>query len=348
MNMINYFQPREMSETLNTQYPAAGAIRKMFFSTEKTHKLKKFDIEIKQGNRRATQFTARKFEHKQIELKGYSVISYEPPYIKLKGVITPDELIEDKGFGNAPASIPSPVAVLAEKVALYHAEFMDMILRRIELMCVEAVTKFQVTIAGDGYSASDLVEFTHLATHDLTLSGDDLWDNALSDKIAFLEDVVDKVIRKDSGKGGERIMIFGDLAWREWFNDADLQKILDNRRINWSSISPELRNPDGLKLMQYIQGLGPIYTYDEWTTDDTTGLDVEIWDPKRILVAAQGLQTKLNFGAIIKLDLTAYDVKTYAGMYINEEKELYKTYVETAPLPVPTEINGFVTALVLA
>lgn len=348
MNLINYFTPRDMTETINTQYPVAGAIRKMFFSNEKTHKLKTFDIEIKQGNRQACKFTSRKHKHQQITLRGYTVKGYEPPYIKLEGDIVPDELIEDKGFGNAPGTIPSPVAVMAEKVAAYHTTFSDMIDRRIELMCIEALTKFQVTVEGAGYTSDDLVEFPNLATHDITLTGTDLWDDAGSDKLAFLEDTCDKLIRKDAGLYDERIIIMGDLAWREWFNDTTLQSILNNRRIEYSTIKPELRRPDGLKMMQAIQGLGIIYTYDEWVTDPDSGTDTEVWDSKTILMASQSAKTTLHYGAVIKLDLTSYDVKKYAGMKLSDDNERYTTYVESAPLPVPTEINGFVVAKVLA
>lgn len=349
--ILNYFKPLEMTETLNTQYPASSAFRKLFFSKEKTHKLKKFNIEIKQGKRKIAPFVKRENEHKQIELAGYNTREYEPPYIKMKGIITPEELTEDKGYGNAVGNIPSPVVVMAEKIQEYHTDFMEMIERTVEIMCIEAVTAFQCTInwIDDNERAHvDTIAYPHLDTHNITATGTDLWTDPDCDKYQALLDM-DTIITKDAGKGGERFIVFGENVWPLWFNDEALMAKLDNRRIELGKIKPEYRDIDGMRLEMAVHGLGQIYTYQEWYTDPVSGDDKAMFPTDIVFMSAMPnkIQTRLNFGCIFNLKLGKFDVKYFTLVKEDSDGEKYETRIETAPLPVPTEINCFVVSKVI-
>jgi hypothetical protein len=350
--LVNYFRPREMSHTLNTKFGVAGGIRSNFFKKTKTHPLPSFMVEVKQGERRVAGFVQRKDEHQQITLRGYKVNEFEPPVIKLKGVISPYELLEDKGFGAAAGTIPNPVKVMAKKLSEYHTEFMDRIDRRIELMCIEAITKFQVTVKVNVGTKdvpkwhTDTVTFPHETDHLVALTGTNAWTDASVDKYATLE-AMDKKIRKHGGKAGERQMVFGDGAWDLFRNDETLMKKLDNRRMELGSIKPKFRAPDGLRLETALHGLGYIYTYDEWVYDEEAGEDVEVWEDYRVvMVPKSGFGGIIHYGAIINLNLKVWKTKYYADFIKDKKGNAYETFVETAPLPIPTEVNNIVSYLV--
>jgi len=111
------------------------------------------------------------------------------------------------------------------------------------------------------------------------------WASASSDKLQDLENLARKINRLAKVKPD--IVIMGAEAWKEFQADTAVQALLDNRRMEFGGISPEMRDQAvycgniwaGAYELQ-------IWLYDDHYEDPETEADKSYIEPKNVVVMA--------------------------------------------------------------
>ena len=138
----------------------------------------------------------------------------------------------------------------------------DKIKRAVELQASQILQTGKLTLTDSSGGTVYELDFKPKATHYPTVGT--AWDNVASTKLADLEALA-KVIRAD-GKVNPDRLIMGDVALRNFLADDEVQKVLDNQRIDVGSIAPEFED-SGATFYGYVW-VGA-YRFEIWTYPDT-------------------------------------------------------------------------------
>lgn len=221
--------------------------------------------------------------------------------------------------------------------------------RREEWMAVQAIVTGKIPIVGEG--VNELIDFGF--TNKVTLSGDNKWGGSKADILGNLGDWVDKVLH--GGFANTDTLIMGKAAKKAFFNDATVQKMLDNRRMNIGEIAPR-DLPNGVRYLGHLTdpnlelySYGEVY-YDDWTDPDTPETKPLIPDNVVVLISS-----KPNY-------MMAYGLCTYiddaSQMWVTAQTDrLLRSYVEhhpdrrmvelqAHPLPIPDKVDSWLVATV--
>ena len=135
-------------------------------------------------------------------------------------------------------------------------------------------------------------------------------------------------------------------------NDAAVQKLLDNRRIEIGNVEPELL-PDGAAIVARLNVLGRIISvisYDLTYTDDEGNDKLYIPSGKCVLTAPGAGRTA--YGAVSQVEQSDGEFHTYAGRrvpkYVSSAEGNSRTLtISSRPLMIPNNKNPFIVADVL-
>ena len=150
-------------------------------------------------------------------------------------------------------------------------------------------------------------------------------------------------------------LIMGKTAKAKFFADANVQKMLDNRRMNLGEIAPR-DLPNGVKYLGHLNDpsldmyvYGEVY-YDDWTNPDAPETKPLIPDNMIILISSRP-----NY-------MMAYGACTYiedaSGLWVTSQtSRVLRSYVEhhpdrrmvelqAHPLPIPDKVDSWLVATV--
>lgn len=150
-------------------------------------------------------------------------------------------------------------------------------------------------------------------------------------------------------------IIMGKTAKAKFFADANVQKMLDNRRMNLGEIAPR-DLPNGVKYLGHLNDpsldmyvYGEVY-YDDWTNPDAPETKPLIPDNMIILISSRP-----NY-------MMAYGACTYiedaSGLWVTSQtSRVLRSYVEhhpdrrmvelqAHPLPIPDKVDSWLVATV--
>ena len=149
--------------------------------------------------------------------------------------------------------------------------------------------------------------------------------------------------------------ILGKEAKKKFFADANVQKMMDNRRMNMGEINPR-DLPNGVKYLGHLTdpsldlyAYGEVY-YDDWTNPEEPATKPLIPDNAVILISSHP-----NY-------MMAYGACTYieqaSGLWVTSQtSRLLRSYVEhhpdrrmvelqAHPLPIPDKVDSWLVATV--
>lgn len=243
-NEVNIYSPRYLAEVVR-QTPAVHTyFRDTFFTNVKTFATERVDIDLVKGDRRMAAFVHPRVGGKVLKANGYQTESYKPPLINPYDVTTADQLMtrlpgEDLYSGMTPAQRA------AQKLMEEYATLNDATTRREEWMAVQAIVTGTIPIVGEG--VNETIDFG--LTNKKTLTGDNKWGGTKADILGNLGDWTDAVLH--GGFANVDTIIMGKTAKAKFFADANVQKMLDNRRMNLGEIAPR-DLPNGVKYLGHL------------------------------------------------------------------------------------------------
>jgi hypothetical protein len=337
---IDMFDTRTMLEAVNAMKPVRTFLRDTFFTNVRTFDTEHVDVDIVKGKRRMAPFVSPKIAGKVVERLGYKTNTYKAPMVNPKIPTTAEQLMK-RLAGEPLYSGMSPDDRAAEQLGRDLAELDEMVTRREEWMCAQALFTGQINVVGEG--VNEVIDFQ--LTNKEVLSGTALWsDTTNSDPIADLKRWRLAVI-KESGITPDRVVMASDVV-DAFVNHSKVKDIMDSRRIILGQINPSTL-PNGVTFIGSISSLGlDIYSYDEWYLDED-GTEKPMVPDGAVLLASTSARFDLLYGAYIDMEMGTMDLPRIPRSWVEKDPSIRWVQMVSRPLPVPQQIDSLYVATVL-
>lgn len=344
-NTIDMFSTRTMLGMVEeAQKEAKTFLRDRYFTNHQNFNSKKIDIDIVGANqRKVTPFVNPKIGGVVVEREGYRTNSYEAPEVSPMRVTTAEDML-NRSAGETIYGSKTPDQRAAEQLGRDLSDLDDMITRREELMCSEALFQGKITVKGKGYD--EVINYWPTETDKqpkTTLST--LWTAADADAGTIMADLraIRRSVIQQSGINPTEIICGTDVI------EAVIEKLskasqLDNRRVDLGQINPT-QLPNGVTYWGYLKDSAlDIYSYDEYYLDDT-GVEKSMVPTDLVLMGSPKVKTTLAYGCVSLAGDN--DVKFYEGSRIpdswvqraNPSGRIVQ--IKSRPLPIIHQISGF-------
>ncbi|MGN0885796.1 MAG: major capsid protein [Candidatus Spyradenecus sp.] len=324
--------------------------RDRFFTNRPTFTTTTIDVDvIGLGGRKIAPFVNPKVGGVAIDRDGYRTESYKAPEISIMRITTAEDMLK-RTPGETIYSGKSPEQRAAEQLGRDLRELDDMITRREEIMCAEAILNGQVTIKGEGYD--EVLKYWPTETGDQpTTTLATKWNDPTVDAKAILKDLRTlraAMIRKAGFTPTE--IICGTSVVDAILDKLTDAKVLDTKRVEMGQINPQ-HLPNGVTYWGYLKDSAlDIYSYDDWYTNET-GAQVNIMPANKFLMCAPGVQTSLAYGLVSLIGVDG--VRFYEGARIPDSWVQRAApagrvvQIKSRPLPIVHQIYGFHTVTAL-
>lgn len=336
---IDLFDTRTMLEAVRQMQPVRTFLRDTFFTNRRTFDTEYVDVDIVKGKRRMAPFVSPKVGGKVVERLGYQTHTYKAPMLAPKLPTTAEQLLK-RLPGEALYSGMSPEERAAEQLGRDLAELDEIITRREEWMCAQAVFAGQIYVVGEG--VDEVIDFG--LTNKEALTGTALWSDTAADPLADLKRWRQQII-KVSGFSPDIVIMASD-AEEAFLKHEKVQKALDLRLVDTGQINPQTL-PNGATYIGRIAEVGVnIYTYDEWYLDDD-GVEKPMVPAKTVLMASTAARFDLLYGAYIDMELGVFALPRIPRSWVEKDPSVRWVQMVSRPLPVPEHIDSLYVATVL-
>lgn len=342
---MNLFSTRTMLEALRVAKPAFSFLRDRFFATEARFDTALIEIDVVKGKRRLAPFVHPKIGGKVVERDGYKTSTFKAPEVSPEMVTTAEDfLIRAPGqtiYGS------DPNARAAEQLGRDLAELDNMITRREEAMCAEALFHGRVTVKGEGYD-----EILHYWPEDPAdqpyeeLVGDAAWNGADAAPTANLR-AARRTIIQDSGVTPQDVIMGTDALEAFLAKLKDMKMELDYRRVDLGQIDPQ-QLPNGVTYWGRLKDSAlDIWTYDEWFLSDDG--EQPMVPPKHVLIGSPGVRTTMAYGLVTLMrgegenrQPEFYAERRVPDSWLQRKNPAGRVVqIKSRPLPIVHQIDGF-------
>lgn len=337
---MDIFDRKSMTEAVNVSFTPSKAVFNKLFNNIETFNTRYVDLDIKKGGRSVAPYIERGGSSINISSSGFESTTYEPPLIKLYTPTNADELLQ-RGLGESPYDGKSPEERAGGKILDDALELDDMIQRSEELQCIEAALDGKVTVKDDNGEVIDIIDYHRTAA--LTVNVD--WTGAAANPVADIRSWQAQAI-KHSGKA-PNVMFLGSDAAESFINNDFVLKLLDNRRVDIGELALKAMEL-GVNLLGVINGV-QVYSYDEFYTD-STGTLIPMLDTKKMIFGSTSAKGSMLYGGLSNYREGAgvAEGQRLSFSSLNEDGDLRKVHVWSAPLALPKYVDGFLGGIVTA
>lgn len=287
--------------------------------------------------------------------KRFTSKEYAPPVYDEYTHLYEEEL-NDRQLGEDEYQTPEYMAGVVARVTDDQSEIHDMVLRAIEYQASQVMFNGTITLQNN-----ESLDFKQKATHQIIVGT--TWANVAADALGDLQGAC-TVVRKD-GKVNCDIAIMGETAIGHFLNNTAVKAILDNRRMERGQIVEPRFNTEGATFHGTISAGD--YTLELWAypqfyeVPEGYGLanegTLQPYVPAdKVCVISSKTRFDLVFAGIPQLvnrvspelagmgitgvpQNVAGDFQPYA--FTDDKKTCLEVGVRSAPLCIPTQIDGF-------
>lgn len=328
------------------EFKSPAYLRDTFFSNVMVSKAKHiaFDL-LPDGDRGLAPFVNRRVGGKRIELQGYATKMFEPPVVGNHFTVTPEDAFM-RAPGRTEYDLAGPDSYLARQITDGLNRIENMISRREEWMCAQALIHGHIEIKGDG--VSDDIHFWDQLPEDeqpkTTL--EKLWtEDGVTDinVIDDLSEIVDTIVMR-SGLTPRQI-ICGKDAYKALRNILAKSDLLDSKYVYMGEVAPQAL-PNGVRRLGYLAEPGlEILSYVDRYND---GDEVKPMIPDdTILFVSPEVRTIMAYGAIANGWTANGAPNLVTGTRFSFERphdsleQGRSIYLQASPLPIVQAIDGF-------
>ncbi|MBV4440214.1 major capsid protein [Clostridium tyrobutyricum] len=339
---ISLYEPRTMMGAITRMAPINTFFKSTFFNTVRTFDTKTVEADFLKGNRKLAPFVHPRIGGKTVENTGYKTNIFEPALVAPDTITTADDLM-NRMAGEPLYGGMSPEERGVSKLVEDLAKLDEMITRREEWMCAQAILTGKIPVKGEGLDYEIDFKFTNKSS----LSGADLWSADTSDPIADLKEYHREV--QKNGFVNCDICIMAADAVDAFINHPKVKERLDVRNYNLATIAPR-QLPNGVTYVGTINELGlDIYQYNEWFLDDWT----DAKNPETKPLVPDGtvvlISTKANYsmlyGAVTILNedgaFSTVEGSRIPDTWIQKKPARRFLQISSKPLPVPHEVDSW-------
>lgn len=345
---VNIYTPRYLAEVVRQAPPVHTFFRDKFFTNIKPFSTKKVDIDLVKGDRRMAAFVHPRIGGQVLKANGYKTESYAPPLINPYDVTTADQLM-DRLPGEDLYSGMTPAQRAAQQLMDEYNRLNDAATRREEWMAVQAIVTGSIPVVGPGVNETISFGFTNT----VTLTGNNRWGQSAAKVLDNLEDWSDTVLT--NGFANVDMCIMGKSALRAFLADAEVLKMLDNRRVEMGLINPR-DLPNGVKYIGHLNKPNiDIYTYaevylDDWT-DPSNPATLPLVPDNKVILIPSSPNFMLAYGACTYIDDATQNWQTamtarLLRSYVEHHPDRRMIELQAHPLPIPDKVDSWFVATV--
>lgn len=344
------FDPRTMGKVVARMPAVHTFFKTTFFRNVQTFNTEKVDVDFKKGNRKLAPFVHRRIGGKTVPNTGYEVKTYTPPMVAPDKVTTIEDLLK-RMPGENPYSGKSPAERAVEKMAADFKELDEMITRREEWMCAQAIFTGTIPILGDGIS--EVIDFNFTNKETISTAAKK-WSADGADPIADLKRWR-KAVQKNGFVNCDVCVMADDVA-AAFLNNTKVQKMLDVKGYDLAVIKPR-QLPNGVTYVGTLHAEGlDIYTYSEWFLDDWTNPAAPEQKPLvpdgTLALLSTVAEYSMYYGAVTLADEQTKEIFTVEGARVPDSwiaRKPIRRFLQLTsnPLPVPHEVDSWFIAKVL-
>lgn len=349
-NEVDIYTPRRMGRVVEKLPPVNTFFRSTFFKNEETFPTEKVDVDFVKGSRKVAPFVHRLIGGKTVPNTGYQTKNYTPPLVAPDKVTTAGDLLKRLPGENI-LSGQTPAQRAVHKLKKDFSELRDMITRREELMCTQAIFTGKIPIIGEGINEEIDFNFTNKET--LT-KATEKWNNEASNPIADLKRWHEKV--QKTGFTNCNMCIMASDVVDVFLSHPKVKDLLDTKNYNLATINPR-QLPNGVTYIGTINELGlDIYKYCEWYLDDWTDPKTPAEKPHvpegTLALISSHADYSMYYGAVTLLDEKTNNFVTVEGKYVPDtwtKRKPARRFLQlsSAPLPVPHDVDSWFVAKVI-
>lgn len=276
-------------------------------------------------------------------LRGSAAASFKPAYVKPKAAVQPNAALKRRP-GERIAGEMSPQERMDRILVQELQDQDDQIARREELMAIEVLRTGQLVVESAQFPKMT-VDFARPAGNTVALTGGDRWGESGISPLANIRTWAQTV--HDNSGAHPNLVIMDPLAAGKFLADADLQKILDNRRQATGSLelAGAAVGAQGFEAV-YLGSIGQfeIWQYQQRYTDDA-GATQKMMPDHTVILGSVGIEGYGCYGAI--QDVGALQaMPRFPKMWEDQDPSVITVMTQSAPLPVPGRVEASFCATV--
>lgn len=339
---IDLFETRTMLRFVERMPRVTTFLRDKFFSDKEFSPTNKVDIDIRKGRAKVAPYVSEKIGGKVVENSGFRTETFEPPLVAPTTITTAADL-QKRSMGENIYSSRTPDERAAEKLVKDLRDLDDMITRREEVMCAQAIFDGEIEVKGEGVDY--IISFGH--TNREALSGQNLWSVETSNKYADLKRWVRKV--QETGFVNPDTVIISPDVTDVLLKDEEILKLLDIRNVNIGEFKPQ-NLPNGATYIGRIAGVGDIYEYSATYYDDIEDEVKPIVPDGTIALLSSEADFIMAYAAVTiakEDELVTYEADRVPDSWTEKRPARKILQLSSKPLPIPKEVNSWFVAKVL-
>lgn len=271
--------------------------------------------------------------------RGSEAKSFAPAYIKLRDPVVPAEQ-----FGRRPGNLFDDTPATPEQnwdaeiadILKHHRETIE---RRQELMAFQAVTYGKVLVEYPDGPTAEIDFGRDTALTDIKVSG--FWDTT-TDVVAGFQEYIDAMANAAFGGRGS-LVTMGREVWRVLRKNESLLELMDtNMRggegVNIARALVASRTPDAPWSVVGSVGDLALVVYEDFYEDDA-GNQVDIMDPRDIVITSANYDAVMAYGAILDARAGLRALPVFTKMWESEDPSAINLMTQSAPLPIVVNPN---------
>jgi len=341
-NNIDIFEPRTMLKFVERMSKPNTFLRDTFFKNREYSTTDKVDVDIKKGSRKIAPFVHEKIGGKLVENSGYKTETFTPPLVAPDKITTAAD-IQKRSMGENIYSAKTPAERAAEKLVTDLKELEEMITRREELMCAQAIFEGKITIEGVGLDY--VIDFNH--TNKETLSGTKLWsDITNSDPIGDLKRY-QRTVQQNGHVTADTVIMSADVV-DKFINHPKVKDILNLRNLKVGEVNIEVL-PNGVTYIGQIPGVGRIYEYNEFYLAEDGEMKPMV-PSGTVTLLSTAAEFSMAYAAITIIkdsDFVTYESERVPDTWTEKRPNRQFVALSSKPLPIPKEVDSWFVAKVL-
>ncbi len=303
--------------------------------TEEIH----FDV-IKGNGRRISPFVTPLQQGQLVEKIGWYTQTLKPAYVKDKRVFDANAPMR-RAPGEKLLGSMSPQERQNAMIRIELTDQINMLNRRIEVMCGQVLATGTVTIVGDLYPLT-VINYARNASQTVVLAGAARWGQAGVDPLANMQTWANTTFSL-SGARPFRFVMTPD-AYALFVASASVQQHLNRFRNDNSLNDRSIRHIDGWDAGE-IGGF-QITVYHGTYIDPATNTPANILPPYSVIAAPPEMEGYRAFGAI-RDEKAGYKAMAYfPKSWVEEDPAVRYIMLQSAPLVVPLRPDASFAATV--
>jgi hypothetical protein len=344
---IDMFDTRTLLQAVKAMKPAKTFLRDTFFGNQNVFFTETVDVDLVKGKRRLAPFVHPRLGSKTVDAIGYETKTYKPPLVAPDYYFTGQDLQKRLPGENIYAGT-SPDDRLTYLIGNKLAEFDEMISRREEWMCAQALFTGAIPIVGNGYD--EIMSFG--LTNAETLTTKAKWSYVAADRtespVAGLKRWKRAVI-KGSGVNPDHCVMAVDAA-DAFMAHPDVVAYFNSYQkanIDMGQLAPKMTIP-GVYYIGRINELGlDLYSYEEYFIDPADDTEKPLVPSGKVMLSSSAANFKMLYGAVIDVSIGSFAMPRVPKSWIEEKPSARILQLSSRPLPVPVNVDGYYVGTVL-